>query len=83
MRLGTNRWVVQYFHARSPADRPPQRIPIQWTHCTFGGARPWFSAFYAVGVSASSIMPTASLVVGRAARLAISHSAPGESAAFT
>ena len=43
MRLRTNRWVVQYFHARSPADRPPQRIPIQWTHCTFGGARPWFT----------------------------------------
>jgi len=43
MRLRTNRWVVEYFHARSPADRPPQRIPIQWTHCTFGGARPWFT----------------------------------------
>ena len=43
MRLRTNRWVVEYFHARSPAGRPPQRIPIQWTHCTFGGARPWFT----------------------------------------
>jgi hypothetical protein len=41
MRIRTNRWVVEYFHARSPADRPPQRIPIQWTNCTFGGARPW------------------------------------------
>ena len=43
MRLRTNRWVVEYFHARSPADRPPQRIPIQWSHCTFGGARLWFT----------------------------------------
>ena len=46
MRLETNRWVVKYFHARSPADRPPQRIPIQWTHCTFGGARPWFMCLF-------------------------------------
>ena len=46
MRLETNRWVVKYFHARSPADRPPQRIPIQWTHCTFGAARPWFMCLF-------------------------------------
>ena len=46
MRLKTNRWVVEYFHARSPADRPPQRIPIQWTHCTFGAARPWFMCLF-------------------------------------
>ena len=46
MRLRTNRWVVEYFHARSPADRPPQRIPIQWTRCTFGAARPWFMCLF-------------------------------------
>ena len=46
MRLETNRWVAKYFHARSPTDRPPQRIPIQWTHCTFGGARPWFICLF-------------------------------------
>ena len=46
MRIRTNRWVVEYFHARSPADRPPQRIPIQWTRCTFGGTRPWFMCLF-------------------------------------
>jgi hypothetical protein len=43
MGIRTSRNLVEYFHARSPADRPPQRIPVQWTRCTFGGARPWLT----------------------------------------
>ena len=43
MRLRTSRFLVEYFPARAPKDRPPQRIPIQWTRCTYGGVRPWFT----------------------------------------
>ena len=77
MRLRTNRWVVKYFHARSPADRPPQRIPIQWTHCTFGAARPWFMCLFCGRRVGKLYVPMASLVVGRAAdRLQSQRSGP-------
>jgi hypothetical protein len=41
--LTTTRYLAHYVHYRSPADRPAQRISIQWTRCRFGGTRPWFT----------------------------------------
>jgi hypothetical protein len=43
MGLQTSRHLIEYRGPKWPADRPPQQIPIQWTHCTYGGARPWFT----------------------------------------
>jgi hypothetical protein len=40
MGLRTSRYLIEYQHPRNWA---PQRIPIQWTRCTYGGARPWFT----------------------------------------
>jgi hypothetical protein len=40
--LRTSRRLVEYRNSRWPKDRPPQRIPIQWTRCNYGGVRPWF-----------------------------------------
>jgi hypothetical protein len=41
--LRTSRHLIEYRGPRWPADRPPQQIPIQWTRCTYGGARPWLT----------------------------------------
>src|ERR1700730_5661959 len=43
LRLTTTRHVAHWARTKSPPDRPPLRIPIQWTHCRFGGWRPWFT----------------------------------------
>jgi hypothetical protein len=43
LRLTTTRHVAHWARPKSPPDRPPLRIPIQWTHCRFGGWRPWFT----------------------------------------
>ncbi len=43
MGLRTSRHLLEYRGPKWPADRPPQQIPIQWTRCTFGGSRPWFT----------------------------------------
>jgi hypothetical protein len=40
--LRTSRRLVEWRDHRWPKDRPPQRILIQWTRCTYGGSRPWF-----------------------------------------
>ena len=40
--LKTSRFLIEYRGPNWPADWPPQRIPIKWTPCTYGGARPWF-----------------------------------------
>jgi hypothetical protein len=39
--LQTSSHLIEYRAQKWPADRPPQQIPIQWTPCTYGGARPW------------------------------------------
>jgi hypothetical protein len=39
--LRTSPSLIEYRSQGSPTDRPPQRIPIQWTWCKYGGARPW------------------------------------------
>jgi len=41
--LRTTRYMAEFTGARWPVGRPPQLIPIQWTPCHFGGARPWFT----------------------------------------
>ena len=41
MGLRTSPHLIEYRGPKWPADRPPQRIRIQWTRCTYGGARPW------------------------------------------
>jgi hypothetical protein len=41
--LQTSRRLVEYRDVRWPKDQPWQRIPIQWTRCNYGGARPWFT----------------------------------------
>ena len=43
--LKTSRRLVEYRGGERdwPPGRPSQRIPIQWTRCTFGGMRPWFT----------------------------------------
>jgi hypothetical protein len=41
--LRTSHFLIEYRDLNSPADRPPQHIPVQWTRCTYGGARPWFT----------------------------------------
>jgi hypothetical protein len=43
MGLKTSRNVIEYHGANWRIGRPPQLIPIQWTSCTYGGARPWFT----------------------------------------
>ena len=45
MGLRTSRYLIEYRHAQyhHAGNRPPQRIPIQWTYCHFGGRRPWFT----------------------------------------
>jgi hypothetical protein len=43
MGLRTSQHLIEYRGTKWPVDRPPQQIPIQWTRCTFGGARPWFT----------------------------------------
>jgi hypothetical protein len=43
MGLRTSRHLIEYRGPQWSADRPPQRIPIQWTRCTYGGARPWLT----------------------------------------
>src|SRR5690242_16375460 len=43
LRLTTTRYLALWDRPRSPPDRPPLRIPIQWTRCRFGGARPWLT----------------------------------------
>jgi mRNA-degrading endonuclease YafQ of YafQ-DinJ toxin-antitoxin module len=37
LRLTTTRHFAHWARRRSPPDRPPLRIPIQWTHCRFAG----------------------------------------------
>ena len=39
--LRTSRFLIEYRDSNWPPDRPPQRIPIQWTRC-FRTRRPWF-----------------------------------------
>jgi hypothetical protein len=43
MALRTSRNLIKYRPQTWPADLPPQRIPIQWTYCHFGGWRPWMT----------------------------------------
>jgi hypothetical protein len=43
MRLQTSREIIEYRGPKWPADRPPQHIQVQWTPCTYGGARPWLT----------------------------------------
>ena len=43
MGLRTSPHLIEYRGPNWPADRPPQQIPIQWTRCTYGGARPWLT----------------------------------------
>lgn len=39
--LRASRHLIEYRSQSWPTDRPPQRIQVQWTPCTYGGARPW------------------------------------------
>src|SRR3974390_2190349 len=39
--LRTSRFLIEYRDSNWPPDRPPQRVPIQWTRC-FRTLRPWF-----------------------------------------
>ena len=41
--LRTSPQLIEYRDPKWPVDRPPQRIPIQWTRCTLGGSRPWLT----------------------------------------
>lgn len=41
--LRTSRHLIEYRGPKWSADRPPQKIQIQWTQCTYGGARPWLT----------------------------------------
>lgn len=41
--LRTSPDLIEYRGPKWSVDRPPQEIPIQWTRCTYGGARPWFT----------------------------------------
>jgi hypothetical protein len=43
MELLTSRYLIEYRPHTWPEGRPSQRIRIQWTHCHFGGWRPWFT----------------------------------------
>jgi hypothetical protein len=43
MGLRTSPHLIEYRGREWRLDRPPQQIPIQWTRCTYGGARPWFT----------------------------------------
>jgi hypothetical protein len=43
MGLRTSRDLIEYRGPKWPENRPPQQIRIQWTRCTYGGARPWFT----------------------------------------
>jgi hypothetical protein len=43
MGLRTSRTLIEYQGPKWSPGRPPQQIPIQWTRCTYGGARPWFT----------------------------------------
>ena len=43
MMLWTSRYLVEFRSPRWPLDRPSQRIPVQWTWCSFGGPRPWLT----------------------------------------
>jgi hypothetical protein len=43
MGLRTSRNLIEYQGPKWSSGRPPQQIPIQWTRCTYGGARPWFT----------------------------------------
>jgi hypothetical protein len=43
MGLRTSRTVIEYQGPKWSPGRPPQRIPIQWTRCTYGGSRPWLT----------------------------------------
>ena len=43
MALRTSRYLIEYRPQSWPAGRVPQRIRIQWTWCTYGGSRPWFT----------------------------------------
>lgn len=43
MGLRTSRHLIEYREPKWPADRPSQRIQVQWTRCTYGGARPWLT----------------------------------------
>jgi hypothetical protein len=40
MGLRTWRYLIEYRHSE---DWLPQRIPVQWTYCHFGGWRPWLT----------------------------------------
>lgn len=41
--LRTSRTLIEYRGSKWSPGRPPQQIRIQWTRCTYGGARPWFT----------------------------------------
>lgn len=41
--LRTSPDLIEYRGPKWSVDRPPQEIPIQWTRCTSGGARPWLT----------------------------------------
>ena len=41
--LRTAPQLIEYRGPKWPIDRPPQRIPIQWTRCNYGGKRPWLT----------------------------------------
>jgi hypothetical protein len=43
MGLRTSQHLIEYRGPKWPADRPPQHIQVQWTRCTYGGARPWLT----------------------------------------
>ena len=41
--LRTAPHLIEYRGPKWPIDRPPQRIPIQWTRCNYGRKRPWLT----------------------------------------
>ena len=43
MGLRTSPDLIEYRGANWSVDRPPQKIRVQWTPCTYGGSRPWLT----------------------------------------
>ena len=40
-QLTTDKFSMEYRGSEWPEDRPAQRVHVRWTHCYFGGMRPW------------------------------------------
>ena len=68
MRLETNRWVAKYFHAGRPPIARHSAFPSNGHTAPSAERGRGSCAFFAAGGSASSIVPMASLVVGRRAQ---------------